>query len=284
MKKNSLLIIACLSTACIQTMEIIPEKKICSWSTKLGSTIINVNKAPISSIVGKVNIIGVGRNQQRTLQEPSFGDSHNVGEIDCTNNSILYEKNKEDESASDDDSYHPFNQRLNKSNKLWEHAQKIAINSPMITIIEPRITEQQHYSIEQKKVINASVYYFAKEIPDHEYGGISGTFKGELAITEAAKDLKICIEKILEKGIKMLKNNKSDNKSIALQALSTEVGFPREKAIPITILTVLSFIIDNPNSYDRIELFVKKRSEFKEYQSLLSIMVEALSKKSAHVL
>ena len=57
--------------------------------------------------------------------------------------------------------------------------------------------------------------------------------------------------------------------SIALPALSTDVGFPREQAAPFAVAAILQFIKDFPNAYDRIELFVKKRSEFELYKNIL---------------
>jgi len=63
--------------------------------------------------------------------------------------------------------------------------------------------------------------------------------------------------------------DKQQKRSIALDALSTQTGFPREKAAPIAIKAVLDFIQENPDAYDVIQLFVKKRSEFDLYKKLL---------------
>jgi hypothetical protein len=283
--KKKLFIITCLATTYAQAMEIVinnktHKNKTYSWNTQLGNTTINVTKGPMSSINKKVDIMVVGRNQQRQLQEPSFGDSHNIGTFYYTSNSaILYEKNKENESASDDDSYHPY---LGSSKSdAWQRAQTTTINCPVITIIEPRITLKQSYKYENEKRISMNVpeYYFRKEIQGHKDGGICENHQGETAISKASEDLKQCYETSLTTGLELLKNNKSGSKSIALQALSTEVGLSREKAAPIATSTIISFLDKHPNTYNRIELFVKKRSEFKQYKALLTELITVDNKQ-----
>ena len=76
---------------------------------------------------------------------------------------------------------------------------------------------------------------------------------------------------MFSEGLKSLVNKKE--KSIALPALGTAVDFPRDKAALIAVPEIIKFIKNNPNAYDRIELFVKKQSEFEVYQTLLNFYI-----------
>jgi len=77
----------------------------------------------------------------------------------------------------------------------------------------------------------------------------------------------LCYNKTLSGALIVLRNKKE--KSIALPTLSADVGFPREKAAQLAVETILKFIKENQGVYDRIELFLKKRSEKKWYMRLL---------------
>lgn len=86
---------------------------------------------------------------------------------------------------------------------------------------------------------------------------------GGKALEEASLDFIACYQTVLKEGRERYK------KSIALDALSTQVGFPREIATPNAVGTILLFINNWPNAFDRIELFVKKRSDFEMYKNIL---------------
>jgi hypothetical protein len=88
-------------------------------------------------------------------------------------------------------------------------------------------------------------------------------FYGNSAITEASKDLALCYDIALQKGVE------EKRKTIAITTLSANVGFPREKAVPIAINRITQFIRNNPGTYERMELCVKKRSEFENYKQFL---------------
>ena len=82
---------------------------------------------------------------------------------------------------------------------------------------------------------------------------------------EAKKDLTVCYERILGIGLHC--------KTIAIPALSVDVGFPRQEAAYVALETIIKSLHGYKNklikSYDLIHLFVKKRSEFELYKKLL---------------
>lgn len=255
MKKNIVMMVIAFSIS-MQAME-----NPSYWSITLHGTKINLTKGFIGDAGDRVDCIVLGRQQQRTLQEPSLGDLNEIGKMnfqDC-----IYRKSKEDESASDDDTYKPYEQAdyssKDEKTKIWKRTIAIEVNTDVVTIIEPRIMKTSSYDSEYN-TIEVPYYVNQKSCWDGA--------KGVKAIEEAEKDLKMCYEKILGRLAEHVRDK--NEKNIALQALGTEVGFPREKAAPIAVKTVVEFIQNHPGVYTAIELFVKKHSEFKLYQELLT--------------
>jgi hypothetical protein len=72
----------------------------------------------------------------------------------------------------------------------------------------------------------------------------------------------------------------ASKKSIALQALGTEVNFLNQNPATFTVATILQFIKYFPTAYNRIELFVEKPSDFKLYKTLLEQYVNLINVSS----
>lgn len=92
----------------------------------------------------------------------------------------------------------------------------------------------------------------------------------EHAISEASKDLIRCYEETLTLGLPI----DGTQKSIAIPTLSADVGFPRVLAATLALTVITDFIRNNPNkpdrnAYNRMELLVKKNSEFTAYVEFL---------------
>jgi hypothetical protein len=232
--------------------------------THCGTT-INLSKKPLCTIADEVNLLLLGKHEQRLLKNPSsqFGRSFIPGRLFYPK-SIFYKKNDCYDSNSDDDNYKPFSEDNRVS--LCKKIDKKSVNNAM-SITEPRIS-QTNWNRDNKTNQPTPTYDYRVMRQDPMFQLYDTCkFNGNEAITEAAKDLASCYQVALTKGIEHLSDEKE--KSIALATLSADVGFPREKAAPIAVREILAFVRKNPKAYDRIELFVKKRSEFKLYKKLL---------------
>lgn len=227
--------IACLSTALLHGME---DQN--SLSFPIGKTIVKLTKGCIYDADGTVDLMVVGRVQQKQLQEPSFGDLFDTGMMFNVKENIVYIKNKEtDDSASDDDTYKPYPNPNRNRRELWKHAYTKQLQNKVIAIIEPRIFKEYRL--------------FSYVRNDME-------FVVPKAFEEASKDLALCYNKLLD--IPSIKD-------IAIAPLGTDVGFPRDQAAPIAVKTIIEGIKNNPDKFASIHLFVKKRSEFALYTELL---------------
>jgi O-acetyl-ADP-ribose deacetylase (regulator of RNase III) len=100
---------------------------------------------------------------------------------------------------------------------------------------------------------------------------ISIKCEGQEAIEQASKDLYACYINVLKEGLRIMADKKE--KSIALPLLSVELGFPSKQAATVIVNAITDFIKSNPEGYNCIELFVKKRSEFELYQKILSLFI-----------
>jgi hypothetical protein len=278
MKRNMLVLMA-LSTACMQAME-----DANSWSITIDKTKINVIKGFVGDAGDRVDMIVLGRRQQRRLQQPSFGDMSNVGEIDICEDHIIYRKSKDDESASDDETYKPIKiassskedmEELIETQKRLQNAIKINVKSNVIDIVEPVIRRKTPLQCFEDR--GWFTYYAEREdlgkCRDLGPCWLDQPVKresGYTSIIEAASDdLKYCYQQALDAGLRLQEATDKKEISIAFAALGTDVGFPRDKAAPIAITTILEFIKNNFDAYNVIELFVKKNSEFVLYKELL---------------
>lgn len=238
MKKNMLLV-ASVFTACVQGMETN------FWTITFGGTKINLNKGFISDAGDKVDAIVAGINQQLS--------SHycNVGKLfeQCH---FVYKESRDTDDASDDDSYQPYLGNLTDKRRCLK-----GVDCRVFLMAEPCIRQRN------------KIFVYSLERPDPEEQNTFDClcFGGNEAIEEATKDLAFCYREAFDGVLKKLTDKVG--KSIAFATLSAGVGFPREKAVPIAVKTLLECIQNNPGAYDRIELFVNKRFEFAWYKLLL---------------
>jgi hypothetical protein len=232
------------------------------WSTSYtyGETKINVKKGSPYDLDGKIDYIVFGSNEQRLLAK-SFVDGYFVGHITIFRRKSLYIEHKNADSDFDNDTYVScYNDLRARSEK---NLSKKCLKSFAIEVIEPLLFTSQY---------SGEYYYYAeKKNLDHKNWFYGTKQFGVEAIEDASHDLALCYEKVLAKGLRI---GEGKNKSIALPTLGTAVDFPREKAAPIAIKTILEFVKNNPKAYSRIELFVKKRSDLVLYRTLLADVIE----------
>jgi len=93
----------------------------------------------------------------------------------------------------------------------------------------------------------------------------------DLVIKEALKDLGLCYRTVLFQGLQEL--DKKEQRSIALPTLGVEDGdsndFPKDKAAPVAVKSIIEFIKKNRGAYNTIELFVEEDFEFDLYKEFL---------------
>ncbi len=236
MKKNMLLV-ASLFTACVQGMETN------FWTITFVGTKINLNKGFISDAGDKVDAIVVGINQQLNSH------FYNVGEL-FEKPRFVYEESRDTDDASDD-SYQPYPYYLVDKVRSYKSLKK-GVACRVFFMTEPCIRRDEFfgYSVDRPHPWQKNLW-----------------FGGNKAIEEATKDLAFCYKEAFDGVLKRLTDKVG--RSIAFATLSADVGFPREKAVPIAVRTLLECIKNNPGAYDRIELFVNKRFEFAWYKLLL---------------
>jgi hypothetical protein len=257
MKKNILLI------ACLVILFTHPMERIDHFSVKLYGTIINVSKQSLRNVAGTVGCVIVGKHQQQLLDHildekqkcirnsPPFNKFYHPGLIHLQD--AIFYKNENDESNSDDDTYKPFEEENKFTLTQVVPQQK---GQKIVGVTEPYITLDGWY---QDHLTNQLVpcFRYRKTKSRKEL-----TLYKEEAIAEASKDLRWCYENALMTGI--------IHTSVAISTLSADIGFPREKAVPIALTEIINFIRNYaPRIYDRVELVVKKRSEFAAYKKIL---------------
>lgn len=240
--------------------DISSKKTPTSFSMKSYETEINVIKgSPYDD--HKYSIITVvGKNEQEILigkEKKTY-----ITSLSCVGDSSffafmfpVYKRAKNDDSDSDDDTYKPYS---------FENKQAPEIDKKKYCsffIKEPCISQQN-------KVF---IYVVKRKNPNDII--IQHHFSHNNAIEEASKDLKMCYTNVLTEVLKLCQTTYRPPHTIALPALSTDTGFPRDKAAPIAVNTVLEFVKNNPGKYETINLFVKKRSEFELYKKLLKTYI-----------
>lgn len=243
-----MMILACMSTALVHGMD---DTKTLDFP--FHSTTIRLTKGSMFDADGKVDLMIVGRVQQRQLRAPDFGDSSEVGRIDQVHANMIYIKNKDTDSASDDDTYKSYTSSEN--NSTWQHAHEKTMQSRVLSVIEPRIRMKDFGDWQTWS-------YYAERIHSSSMVDLN-TMNKEQVLEAAKKDLALCYKKSLLQGLRK-------EKSIAIPALGTDVGFPREDAAPVAIATIIEFIKTSAEPYELIHLFVKKRSDFARYKELLA--------------
>ncbi len=257
---NKIILFASLATTFTHSMETVSLLGMTKTSLNMiyNGTKINLLKEPLSSAANKAKITFVGDKQQELLSGQFDTSSYTVGTIwnACDNlldsstrhfgESIsLYEKNKDDDSASDDDTYksYPYNPD-NKKEALWKSTYKKTA-SFIKNVVEPCINQSAE----------GFIYYSCRRDPNYHWSNnkILLTFTGDEAIEEASKDLDLCYREILRIGagyyisrseskIWYTRPQTKQNTTIAIPPLSVDVGFPRDKAAPIAIAAIFNFL------------------------------------------
>ena len=258
MKRNTIkLLTLCLSTTVLHGAEL---QKCPTYD--INGTKLAVYKGDISSFENKVGLMVLGRNGQRLLREPDFGDSMQVGQIYGPYDHVMI-RHKDDESASDDDTHKPYD--LSGENAFYKKAKKQIMSSKcVIAVVEPRIYETVSYD----KDDNGKVYNYCPRRP------IIGTenrfnepkFIGQKAFAEAKKDVALCCQNALNKGLEILTD--ATNREIAIEALGAHSGVPRKDVAAMMSAALVDFVIKHPHAYKAIHVVVKKRSELALYKQL----------------
>jgi len=257
MMKKNIMIVACMFTALLQGME--EDLKIVSFV--VDKTTVQLVKGSLDNADGYVSVMVVGRKAQQKLQRPDFSGNEYLGGLCEVKDNVLYVKNRDADSASDDDGYKPFGTR---NRKLWKDAQcKPLQRTNILTIVEPHI--KIFYCADTGKSVYS--YFVEKKHSARDNYYFDNSYYGNKAIDEAKEDLAMCYHKALAVASKKIGDMR--DKKVALSALSTEVGFPRAEAAPVAVKSVVEFIKNNRGLYSLVQLYVKKRSEFTVYETLL---------------
>lgn len=265
--KKKMMVLACMSTVLMYGMEN-PH----TLSFVIGSTIITLSKCRVHEVPA-VDLMVVGKVQQRMLKvrPTAYGDSHEVGlmEYDDTKNfnHMVYLKDGDVDSDSDDDTYKPYDMYKLGEDKLWEHAHTEYVKSRVISVLEPRIMFR-HYRDKQKgEFVNGAHYFAHRKFLDGDHDDEYVELDGDEAITQALKDLGFGYKQALNGAWENIGDK--EHKSVALSALGIDVGIPREKAAPVVVETIVEFVQNNPEKFALIHLFLKRQSDFDRYRDLL---------------
>gem|GEM_PF-2499432 len=249
------------------------------WSITTYGTTINVNKGCIADADGKVNVVVLGANQQRMLVNSNDWLDSEVGDCSYNVKHGLWIKNKDADSASNDDTVKLFKYddkfagNINYDN-IGRNGHKVFFKTTTksIMVTEPCIRYKQDsflYSVNRPDPVFEEIILGSADKADRDPGKMFECmlFSNDNAFKEAEKDLDMCYYEVLQKLANDLFGQKE--KSIALSTLGADVGFERKTVGEIAVDAVLTFIKNNMQAYNRIEFFVKKRSEFALYKELL---------------
>lgn len=128
-----------------------------------------------------------------------------------------------------------------KKQKIHNFIQQEKDNKTCVMAQEPMIWISHHY----------------QEYCCH-YDG-PGLLKKDQAIEKTCERLEECYKNSLIEGLEKLKEEK--NKSIALPTLCTDLtrtwSLPYINTVPVVVKTIFEFVQNNPDKYDRIELFAE---------------------------
>lgn len=212
---------------------------------KIHSTTITVTKENIAEVNG-IDLIVLGENEQFQLQKYySSQDKKVIGTISLLNNPTIYQKDKSDESPSDDDTYKVYDiigDTINKTIAKTVRTRVIRIEEPYIALM-PEL-ERGYKKLYTRKMDTAISCYYDQD-----------------AIRRASEDIIFCVKNIL----KYAAENKIKN--IAMSPLGAAVGVPREKVAYSIIETLYGYVKENSDIFDKIFICIKKRSELSLYKN-----------------
>lgn len=255
MKKSSIIVL-CLFSISLYAAE--REKTV---NCLVNGTLLSFIKGDISRYGDQAEVMVVGWNQQRKLQEPDFGDIRDVGTLIPHGGKTLYTLPKESDSASDDDTYTPF---LREDTDVWKKAEKTVVACTVLKITEPRIMHEDFKTSHGK-----THGYFPQRQVDNSSQWEDQIFYGEDAFTQANKDLSGCYRTILKTGTVLV----NQTGIIAFNALGGDVGLRRDEAAAVTFKSITDFLKDH-NEYKSVIVFIKKRSELEIYRKLIAEYLE----------
>jgi hypothetical protein len=218
-----------------------------SLEIHIGKTSFSIIKDNMYEHHKKVDCMVVGRNQQRIFQKPDLNNWAHVGKIDdeFALNQIYYLPAEMNNKLQEDSFF------IGSNKPVWERAQIKKLKCQLIRIVEPRIN------------LDPIQYYCTKDHPLKRNCIICYSWYGNDALIEASKDLEICYNNALKKGLEVLKDKKE--KKIALAALSMDIGLEGKTAVPATFKAIIEFIKNN-SGYASIQLFVRSDSAFDLYK------------------
>lgn len=244
--KKIVILITCISAFILHGMD-----NSNSLSYQFGTTIVQLTKGCIYDVAEKGRIIVVGANEQwkleneeRELKSNNFFDERSlfVGHIIDTAGGTVKTKNK-------------INSVLHYKDKY--------INSVLLMIREPLVNNDRGVFTYEVTRYNPQ----SQERFSHHY------LKGTQAIQTAATDLGECYKSVLNHFCKHEDRPKEEIRTIAVPALSTDIGFPSVLGAHIATMEVVDFIHTKPYGYTLIHLFVKTDSEFETYKAIFDTHV-----------
>jgi hypothetical protein len=251
MKKNIVLIVS-ISIASIHGMETN------FWTVTCGNTKINLNKKFILDACAQegngIDCAVVGFHEQQELAGCLF-QNKTVGECICVDNPLFVPRESGCKCGYTSKAIFFFPYRY----------------SPFfVKVVEPRLgfkfgDDEECGELEK----NFTYFFYETTRPDVAGCPINFEYFGDDVMKEASEDLAICYKKVLAYGVNTI--GKKEKKCIALPTLGTwskglSFAFPRKEATPIAVKSVVEFLKNNPDAYDRVELFVETYLEFILYK------------------
>ena len=259
--KKSMVMVTYLTVSLLHGME---QQEPHTFSFVVNSTEIQLIHGPLyDADAKKVDIIWAGRKEQLILQAPSFGDYRGncVGKIFPSNNDIYYPKNPYGQE------YRPFKYN---DKTLYKDALRKEMSMPVMYVVEPTIAEKNNYNTNKA---NDYYYYALHDLKDigMSQGDHEVNVFGQEAIRQASIDLDICYTSALIKTIEQLEAGKKHR--IALQSLSTHVGFPVSAAAPVAVKSIIDYLKKHSTHYECVCLFVDTDAEFNIYKECFEKMM-----------
>jgi len=220
-------------TICVYGM----DKQLCN------ATEICLREGSIFDVDGKVDLIVVGKRQQKMLQGTRVVPARSK----YSNDKIVYVKH-------DSGSY----------------VHKKEMKSMVWRVAEPQIVRHSYYDEGTGKEGNCAIYTRKQcSYPDCVWSKV--LFFGAQALEEALKDVSLYYRKILTEGLHKI----GKKRSIAISALNIELnakfGLSYKEVAAVVVKEISDFVKKHSDEYSRIELFLKERCEFDEYDRLLSL-------------
>lgn len=206
----------------------------------------------IGNIARVIGYLVVGSNEQRILTNTNISlmpsKKEAMGRIECPSSAVIRD-------STTDDSDTPFTLEKVRS---FSSENIVKLDLPksvcIVKVQEPTILWCSKAGIDTKKT-----YYYER--------GEGERYWGKEALNYAQKDLKTTYMSPLDK----LKNQENGKKrTIAFTSLSTEVGFPIEKAAEVAVATIGEFLKNSSHALPfYVYLLVKHQKEYDIYQNLL---------------